>query len=291
MKIDMHVHVTPEDIIKNYQKIGEQEAYFNLLSNTPHNRFATAAQVLLDMKETGFDKSVIFGFSFSDMTLCKYVNDYVIEQVKQHPKELIGFISVVPQHPQAVAEIERCYAKGLRGIGELFPVGQGIDLTSRKATDDFAQCCIQYQLPVIIHVNEPVGHDYAGKTTTSLKEVETFVSHYPELNIILAHFGGGLWQYELMKEVKSKFQKVYYDNAAGIFLYEPQIYKVMVQMGLLDKMLFGSDFPLLSPRRYEKSLLESGLSKEELKKILGGNAMQLFENLNSKNVDNYLEVE
>lgn len=279
MKIDMHVHVTPEEISGHFERYCEREPYFSLLSHTPHNRFATAKEVVEEMKVTGYDRSVVFGFSFSDMGLCQYVNDYVIEEVKKYHEELIGFISVVPNHPKAVYEIERCYQLGLRGIGELFPAGQPFSIGEKKDTEAFARCCQALGLPVLIHVNEPVGHDYAGKTETSLKEVESFILHYPKLKVILAHFGGGLWQYELMKELREAFKNVYYDNAAGIFLYEPRIYKVIETAGLLEKFFFGSDFPLLSPKRYEKCLKESGLSEEALFRLQGGNAEQFLKKL------------
>ena len=276
MKIDMHVHITPEEISRNALKVGEKEPYFDLLSKTPKNKFATAEEIVAEMKQVGIDRSVVFGFSFNDMGLCQYVNDYVIEKVKAYPKELIGFISVVPNHPSATYEIERCYNAGLRGIGELFPAGQPFEISELKDTAALAECCQHYRLPVIVHMNEPVGHYYAGKTETTFKEIEAFVSHHPDLKIILAHFGGGIFMYEMMKEIKTLFQNVYYDNAASIFLYHESIYRVMREAGVLDKLLFGSDFPLLSPARYEKSITDSGLTESEKEQFYGGNALRLL---------------
>lgn len=276
MKIDTHVHVTPPDIIRNFKKIGERETYFGLLSNTPHNKFATAEEIVSHMDTIGFDQSIVFGFSFQDMGLCRYVNDYVIEKVKEYPDRLIGFASVVPNHKDVEKEIQRCYEAGLWGIGELFPAGQNFEISRREDTQALAECCKHYQMPVIVHANEPIGHYYAGKTDTSLKELEAFVEHHPELKIILAHWGGGIFMYEMMKEIKEKFKNVYYDNAATVFLYEPKIYHIAKEMGLINKLLFGSDFPLLSPSRYEKGLQESGLGEQDLKKLYGDNAQELF---------------
>lgn len=287
MKIDMHVHVTPKEISQSALKIGEKEPYFDLLSRTPKNKFATAEEIVEEMKKVGIDRSVIFGFSFSDMGLCQYVNDYVIEKVKVYPNELIGFMSVVPNHPNTPYEIERCYKQGLRGIGELFPAGQPFEISQINDTAALAECCQYYNLPVIVHMNEPVGHYYTGKTNTTLKEIECFVEHHPELKIILAHFGGGIFMYEMMKEVKERFKNVYYDNAASIFLYNESIYRVMREIGVLDKLLFGSDYPLLSPSRYKKSIGESGLTEDEKAKFYGGNAIKLL-NLDGQKLDDSL---
>lgn len=276
MKIDTHVHITPPELIRDFEKISEKEAYFSLLSHSPKNKFASAETILAEMECAGMDQSVVFGFSFADMGLCRYVNDYVMEKVKQYPEKFIGFMSVVPNAKDLEQEVERCYKGGLRGVGELFPAGQPFEISEAKDTDHFAALCQHYQLPVIIHTNEPIGHDYAGKTKTSLKEIECFITRYPELKIVLAHFGGGLFVYELMKEIKSAFANVYYDNAAAIFLYEPKIYETFKTLGLMDKLLFGSDFPLLSPMRYEKSLHTSGLNQEDLDKLYFLNAKKLL---------------
>ena len=276
MKIDMHVHITPKEISDQVLKIGEKEPYFNLISSTPKNKFATAEEIVAEMKKVGIDKSVVFGFSFQDMGLCQYVNDYVIEKTKAYPKELIGFMSVVPNHPKAPYEMERCYKAGLMGVGELFPAGQPFEISCLEYTKAFGECCVYYDLPVIVHMNEPVGHYYAGKTDTSLKEIETFVEHHPDLKIILAHFGGGIFMYEMMKEVKERFKNVYYDNAASIFLYNESIYRVMREVGVMDKLLFGSDYPLLSPARYEASIEQSGLTETEREQFYSGNALRLL---------------
>ncbi len=271
----MHVHVTPKEISDNYEKYKESEPYFYMLSSSKQNKFATAEEIVEDMKRTGIDKSVIFGFGFRDMGLCRYVNDYVIEKTKDNDK-LIGFISVNPNSPEAAYEIERCVSKGLKGIGELFPEGQQIDLVNKEATLDFTNAVRKFDIPMIIHMNEAVGHYYVGKTSTTLKEIEQFVLNNQDLKIILAHFGGGVFMYELMKEIREGFRNVYYDNAAAIFLYDPKIYSVMKEMGLMDKLVFGSDFPLLSPSRYEKSLKASGLTREDFEKMFVSNPQKIL---------------
>ena len=101
MKIDVHVHITPPDIIRDYEKTGEREPYFAMLSGSPLNRFATAEDVISQMDACGFDKSVVFGFGFKDIGLCAYVNDYTAECVKRFPKRLIGFLTVPPAHKDA----------------------------------------------------------------------------------------------------------------------------------------------------------------------------------------------
>lgn len=276
MKIDIHVHVTPPDIIRDWEKIARKEPYFKLLSESPVNQFADAEKTIQDMEADGFDKAVIFGFGFQDMGLCRYVNDYVMDKARAYPDRLIGFASVLPQHKEVERELLRCQAGGLRGVGELFPQGQQFDLASAQVMAPFARTLEALGWPVIFHLNEPVGHPYAGKTKTRLEEAEAFARHFPDLVTILAHWGGGLFFYELMAEVSKTLANVYYDTAASVFLYGHKVYNVVKSLDLTRKILFGSDYPLLPPRRYMADMEKSDLTQEEIAAILGGNAQRLL---------------
>lgn len=275
-RIDFHVHVTPPEISAQAHRYAEQEPYFALLSASPSNKFATAPEVIQELDRTGFDQAVIFGFSFRDMGLCRVVNDYVIAHVQEYPQRLIGYMALVPNHRDMEQELDRCHRAGLRGIGELFPAGQGFRIEEPADTRRFAGACLERGLPVLVHTNEPVGHYYPGKTHTTLPQLDRFVENNPELTIIFAHWGGGLLFYEAMPEQRKKYRHVYYDTAASVFLYDPGIYRVACALGLQEKILFGSDFPLLSPVRYLKSMEDSGLSEAHKSLLLGGNAEHLL---------------
>ncbi|MDR0301098.1 MAG: amidohydrolase family protein, partial [Treponema sp.] len=160
--------------------------------------------------------------------------------------------------------------------GELYPDGQGFNIDNEKETRTLTGACIERNIPLILHVNEPVGHDYIGKNDIPLKKAEQFVSNSRNLKIILAHWGGGILFYETMKEIKEKFRDVYYDTAASPFLYDSRIYRAAKALGLCEKILFGSDFPLLPPSRYLPALEDGGLFPEEKQFILGANAEKLL---------------
>jgi predicted TIM-barrel fold metal-dependent hydrolase len=276
MKIDFHVHITPPEIINNWEKYAQKDPYFSLLCQNKYNKFATAEDVISAINGTNensvFDKAVVFGFAFQDIGLCRYVNDYVIEKTNQYPDRLIGFMVIPPKSPDVVKEIERCHNAGLAGVGELYPQLFNIE----NETKDLSRACKEFDLPLLLHANEPVGHYYTGKTDVSLKQLETFVMNNPDLKIILAHWGGGILFYELMKEVKESFRNVYYDTAAAPFLYDSRIYSVAKALDLCEKILFGSDFPILPQARYMDTVENSSLSAEDKELILGKNAKKLL---------------
>jgi predicted TIM-barrel fold metal-dependent hydrolase len=276
VKIDFHVHLTPPEISANAERYALREPYFALLASNPNNRFAAGPEAVAELDRTGFDRAVVFGFGFQDMGLCRMVNDYVIDQTRQYPGRLTGYMVVPPAHRDAEREIDRAYRAGLRGAGELFPDGQNFRLDDPKDTRILAAACAERGIPVLLHLNEPVGHYYPGKTSATLAQTERLLDHHPGLTVILAHWGGGFLFYELMPEIRKKCRNLYYDTAASVLLYDAGIYACARSLGVEERLLFGSDFPLLSPERYLPGIAQSGIPRESRDRLLGGNGEALL---------------
>jgi predicted TIM-barrel fold metal-dependent hydrolase len=176
----------------------------------------------------------------------------------------------------AIREVERCSVGGAKGIGELRPDVQGFDLNQNKSLDAFVEVIIRNKMVLSLHASEPVGHEYPGKGNIVPGLLYEFIKRYPQLKVILAHFGGGLPFYELMPEVKQLLQNTYYDTAAAPFLYSPDIYKALDTIIGSEKLLFGSDWPLIDPERVIDQVKAAGLGREQMNNILYGNAERLF---------------
>ncbi|RKX78003.1 MAG: amidohydrolase [Spirochaetes bacterium] len=273
--IDIHVHITPPEIIRDEMKYRRREPHFDLLCSNPANKFVTAKRLIDHMDETGVAKSIVFGFAFRDMELCRFVNDYTLEAIRSYPERLYGFAVINPLHGDAERELERCISLGMVGLGELLPWGQEFDIADKKSMEKICTLCAENEIPVMVHVNELVGHYYPGKGKVSIVEAETLARNFPHALFILSHMGGGLSFYELMPEVRENLKNVYYDTAAVPFLYDKRLYEVVKTAGLLEKTLFGSDYPLLSPSKYLKDLENTSLSASEKAKILGGNVKKI----------------
>jgi hypothetical protein len=80
----------------------------------------------------------------------------------------------------------------------------------------------------------------------------------------------------MMPEVAKEVARVYYDTAASPFLYSRRVYDMVSRIVGPEKILFGSDFPLISPKRYFAEIEQSGLSEEDRRKILGLNLLKLL---------------
>jgi predicted TIM-barrel fold metal-dependent hydrolase len=103
-----------------------------------------------------------------------------------------------------------------------------------------------------------------------------FISSLGDLPVVCAHWGGGLPFYTLMPEVEKALENVYFDTAISPFLYRPDIYRHVSQLIGADKILFGSDYPVLPASRLLKEIDEIGLPDIDRTAILSGNARRLL---------------
>jgi uncharacterized protein len=277
MIIDFHTHIFPKDIRHNRESYFEKEPEFKLLYDSPQSKIAGAKEIISAMDHNGVDISVVFGFPWHQSRIFKHNNDYILDAVARYPKRLIGFCCVDPFHADAPSEVARCLSNGLSGIGELAFYQSGFTTETIAHLAPLMALSREKNTPVLIHTNEPVGHMYPGKAPVRLSQIYDLVKKYPENRLVLAHWGGGIFFYHLMrKEVKATFTNVYYDTAASPFLYDPQIYEIAARIVGAEKILFGSDYPLLQPARYFNALAPLNLTPSEQQKICGVNAAGLL---------------
>ena len=278
MIIDSHTHLFTQAVREDRARFFENEPEFKLLYASPKSKIATVDELLAVMDEQGVDISVVSGFPWRNPEYAVANNDYIIEAVKAHPDRIRGLACFDVSWVGAAAEAERCLDAGLSGVGELAFYLSGIDETAIRYLEPVMAVLLEKgNKPCMIHTNEPVGHPYPGKTPVTLEQINTLAKAFPENRIILAHWGGGIFFYHAMKkQLKENLKNVWYDTAASPFLYDPAVYDMAVQAGVGDKVLFGTDYPLLQPKRYYKDLDASGISESQRAAMLGGNAAVFY---------------
>ncbi len=265
------------EIKKDRDKYIERDPCFAILYSDPDAKIATADELIASMDEAGVDVSVIANIGWTTHELCVETNDYILESISRYPQRLIGFGAVQPQSPEgAVAEIERCAKAGIKGIGEMRPDIQLFDLTDEFIMAPFAEALIKHKLILLTHASEPVGHNYPGKGGITPEILYPFITAFPDLTIVCAHWGGGLPFYGLMPEVKKAMANVFFDTAASPFLYTPQVYNQVIQLVGADRIVFGSDYPLLAQGRLIDEIKALDLPEEIENLILSGNARRLL---------------
>ena len=272
---DVHVHLFPPEVTGSIEKYTAADPFLHSICNSKGHKYATVEDLLQMMERCGVTMVAASGFAANDQGLCRLMNDYVLDAARRYPRRLLAMAVVSPRQPGVEQEIRRAAEAGAAGVGELFPWGQDFPLEG-PAAGRLAGICREGGLPLLLHINETVGHQYTGKGDGSVKEAALFAAAHPDQDIIYAHWGGGLFFYELMPELRRQFSRVYYDTAAGPFLYDKTIYHAAREIGVLSRILLGSDYPLISPLRYRRELEETGLTAPEIALICGENARRLF---------------
>jgi len=277
MIIDFHTHIFPSFIRDDRKPFFFKEPSFKTLYNNSGAVLAGRSELVRDMDAEGIDKSIVFGFPWKKNVLFKRHNDYILESILKYPSRLIGFCCFDFLARGAAEEAERCLKAGMAGIGELAVYESDFSPDIIDRLGDIMALCSEYDAPILLHTNEPVGHYYPGKQLMSLSQLYSLLKRYPSNRIILAHWGGGLFFYGLMKrELRDVLKNVWFDTAASPYLYTPEIYRIAVDIVGADKILFGSDYPLIKQGRYFKEMEQSGISQDSIRHITGHNVRQLL---------------
>ena len=277
MVIDFHTHIVPPRVKENRHQYVQNDRSFAAIYRDSKAKLATTEELIAAMDKDEVDKSVVLNYGWETHTLCAQINDYILESVARYPKRLIGFCSAAPSEGEAaLKELTRCIRGGAKGFGEVrldtqFPEGGWLEIIK-----PFAELIIEKNLLLLAHSSDPIGHAHPGKGEVTPGLLYSLATTFPELKIICAHWGGGLPFYALMPEVKTALKNVYFDTAASPFLYTPQVYGQVAQLVGAEKILFGSDYPLIPQRRFLKEIAALDLPEATKKKILAGNAKKLL---------------
>lgn len=291
MRIDAHVHYLPPALRDSLPEFAEQEPYWGLLLY-PGGKVSTVQgwrsveQMLEDMDQAGVDRVVLQSESRRKHVACIERNNQAIDLVQRFPDQISAFACIQPTAGEkAIDELKRCLDHGLVGVGEMNPYGQGFRFTD-PGFQLLAEYCSRKRVPLNLHANETVGHYYPGKSPIPIREYYALAERFPSLCLILAHWGGGLFFYEMMPEVRKALSNVFYDTAASPLLYRTgEIFPVALQILGAEKIIYGSDYPLRTyPRKkggpdFTSFLAEIdalGLEPEQEDAILGGNMERIL---------------
>jgi predicted TIM-barrel fold metal-dependent hydrolase len=276
--IDFHTHIFSPRVRDNRGRYISADPCFAGLYSDEKAELATADELIVSMDAEGIDVSVILNIGWTTNELCVETNDYIMESVARYPGRLVGFGAVQPlSGDSALKEAERCAGGGLKGIGEMRPDVQSLDRVDSGTMDSLVRLLIENNLVFLTHSSEPVGHQYQGKGDVTPGVLYPFIQRYPDLKIVCAHWGGGLPFYSLMPEVQSAMANVYFDTAASPYLYSPDIYNRVIDLVGPEKILFGTDYPLLKPGRLIREIDSLDLPDDIKNMILADNAKKLLE--------------
>jgi hypothetical protein len=206
-------------------------------------------------------------------------NDEVLRLAAANPDVLIPFASVNPMRgADAVAEAERLIGAGVRGF-KLHPPLQQFHFNDRAAYP-FYEVLNAARMPVVTHTGHSgIGTGMPGGGGVRLKygnpmDVDDVAVDFPDMPIILAH-PSFPWQDEAISVCLHKRQ-VYIDLSGWSPKYFSPSLVQYANTLLKHKMLFGSDYPLITPDRWISDFDKIAIRDEVRPLILKDNAIRLL---------------
>ena len=210
----------------------------------------------------------------------RYSNDEVLEQVKDNSDVLIPFASFDPwKGKMAVREarrlIEECGVKGFK----FHPTMQGFFANDRMAYP-FYEVLAEHKCVALFHTGQTgVGSGMRGGNGMRLKYsnpmyMDDVAVDFPDMNIILAH-PSFPWQEEALAVAQHK-PNVYIDLSGWSPKYFPEILVRYCNSILKKKVLFGSDWPMITPERWLADFDKIAIKDHLREDIIKNNAARLL---------------
>ena len=216
------------------------------------------------MDRGGIDKACVNSIFFGDARRC---NDLVIKWVERHPDRFIGAAFVTPHYPdEMIKELERSFATGRMKFIKIYPdyFGRPQDDPAYFPVWEWAN---ERALPVMCHATYP----FDDKSVSVERRYGGLAKRFPRVRWVLAHAGGRSGP---AAEVARALPNVYLETCGSGLSYRG--IEAAVKVAGADRVLFGSDMPLLDGIQQLAKIATADISAEDKKKILGGNAARLL---------------
>ena len=169
--LDCHTHIFPPEAIRRRERIAGDDKGFAAIYGDGRARMVDAEGLAEYMDREGVDPAAAGCFPFRDASLLRLANDYVLDAAKKD-RRIMPFI-LVDRYDEAKAldEARRCFELGAAGVGEIAWYDAPFGASERKNLDALAAYMEQTGMALLMHLNEPVGHRYPGKTEADFREV------------------------------------------------------------------------------------------------------------------------
>lgn len=253
--IDFHNHAFPEK--SERRAIRYLEKHYSI--DIP--RKGDFQNLIASANSAGISYLVLLA-SATHKTQVKSENDWIASLSRGN---IIGFGTLHPDYRDCLGELERIRELGLRGL-KLHPDFQGFNIDDPDMY--YIYEAIPAGFPVLMHVGDE------NLDSSSPRRLARVLELFPHLTIIGAHLGGfGRWD-EAWKYLVGK--NLYLDTSSCLWKLGPHEATDIIRAHGVDKIVFGSDYPVGSHTEEVNRFLSLPLTEDEREKILWKNAARIL---------------
>lgn len=257
--IDSHAHIFPTKVADRATRaIGE-------FYEAPMAYSGSASELLSSGSAINVERYIVHSTATRANQVVS-INDFIIDEVSRESR-LVGFGTIHPDFPEPEAEIDRIAKAGLRGV-KIHPDFQHFPVDAPKM-DAIYEILSSRGIPVLTHAGD-CRYDFSGP-----RRIAKVLDRHPSLILIAAHFGGYTeWEesFELLAG-----RNLYLDTSSTLWKIKPELAIDILRKHGTEKFLFGSDFPMWDHRTELARFFALGLTDDENRAILGGNAARLLD--------------
>jgi predicted TIM-barrel fold metal-dependent hydrolase len=275
--VDVHVHPPTKEFLIDAGGVHAAAAARKFGHDI---KLTTFEEMLEEYSGCGVEKVVLFAWDAETTSHRPRVsNEFVSKVVDRYPGRIVGFASVDPHKEHAVKVLE--YAiRQLRLSGlKLHPQVQAFEPNDPRYYPIYSKC-LELNIPITFHTgstNWGAGLEGGGRVKLHYSNpmlLDDVAADFPELKIIMAH-PGWPWQDEQLAIATHK-ENVYVDLSGWSPKYfQPLLVTYMTKM-IPHKFMFGTDYPMLSPKRWLRDFEALNLNSDVRRMILGENARKLL---------------
>lgn len=240
----------------------------------------TIEELVADMDDCGVSKSVILGQDVRSVAKKEFVNytlpnEELKKLVDKYPERFIAFGAVDPRKDDALPKL-RTMAKDYGFKGIKFHCDASGLAPNDSLMHPIYEKCEEYGL-VALHHTGTTGLGYCKIKFGKPVDLDDVAQDFPDLKIVCAHFGWP-WMEECFA-VATRNPNVYVDISGWLARYFPPLLITYMNGLLKEKMLFGTDYPMIRTPLWMKEFDEfcrPKLKEGVAEKILGGNASKIL---------------
>lgn len=258
--IDSHCHIYPEKIAA--KAVAGTDAFYGVTSVMG----GTTAELKEVHEKVGIDRFIVESVATTPKQVPS-INRFIAGETANSSGLFIGVGTLHPESEDIAGDIENLISLGLKGV-KLHPDIQRFKIDDYRCLKIY-EICEKKGLPILMHTGDN-RYDYSNPN-----RLKPILEIYKGLTVIGAHFGG----YSIWNEAADKLHGIenfYVDCSSSFFNFSDAEIVALIREYGAERVLFGTDFPMWSPKAELERFMALPLDERERNLILSENAKRIY---------------